>query len=82
MRDQLVESDIRCIHLIECHEGLLALNRSSGTLDVGGSGEAMPFETLVVIVQEWDADGLVCRWDFYDEYQMPEAVAQYEALTH
>ena len=81
MRDQLVESDIRCIHLIECPQGLLALNQNHGTLDVGGSGEATPFETLVVIVQEWDADGLVCRWDFYDEYQMPEAVAQYEALT-
>ena len=34
-----------------------------------------------MIVQEWDTDGLVRRWDFYDEYQLPEAVARYEAFT-
>jgi hypothetical protein len=81
MLDQLVEADIRCIHLIESREGLLALNRNRGTIDVGGSGEATSFESLIVIVHEWDADGLVRRWDFYDEYQLPEAVARYEELS-
>ena len=81
MRDQLIESDIRCIHLIERPQGHLALNSNRGTIEVGGSGEATPFENRVVIVQEWDADGLVRRWDFYDEYQLPEAVARYEAFT-
>ena len=81
MRDQLIESDIRCIHLIERPQGYLALNWNRGTIEVGGSGEATPFENRVVIVQEWDADGLVRRWDFYDEYQLPEAVARYEEFT-
>ena len=81
MRDQLVDADIRCLHLIERPQGCLALNSNRGTINVGGSGEAVPFATRVVIVQEWDADGLVRRWDFYDEYQLPEAVARYEALT-
>lgn len=80
MCDQLVDASIRTEHLIECPRGVLAQNVNMGTVDIEGTGDALPFENRLVVLMEWDADGLVCRWDFFDDYQLPEAVARFEEL--
>ena len=81
MRQTLSSADVRVFHVLEHEQAGLYIVSISGALSTTESSDLAPFESLIVSLTEYDDTDLAVRWHIYDETQLPDALARYDALA-